>query len=133
MALGDTGRSMGGVSDAKFKRGMTVVGAAELTYQLTGSNMSSPQTAEMNAKARAGTIDKWVKITQWEAVAWNIFLCWLFGNLWPAVGGLLTWSGMYGKYRYAITSGLKDKGPATENYKNPNAPYGRNQGKGRPR
>lgn len=106
-------------ADAKFRRGMTVVGSAELVYQLTGSNMSSPQTAELNAGARAPTIDKWVKITQYEAAAWTAFLCWLFGNFWPVVGGALTWSGMWGKYRYAIKCGLSSGAPPTENYKNP--------------
>lgn len=117
MALGDTGRSMSG--DKKFIRGMTVVGAAELVYQLTGSNMSSPQTAELNANARAPTIDKWVRITHYEAIGWTGFLCWLFGNPWPLVGGGLAWSGMYGKYRYAISSGLDSTEPPTEDYKRP--------------
>lgn len=126
MALGDTGRSMSGKnSQAKFNRGMTVVGSAEMVYQLTGSNMSSPQTAELNAGARAPTIDKWVKITHYEAIGWTAFLCWLFGNFWPLVGGGLAWSGMYGKYRYAITSGLNSDAPPTENYHRPNAVGGR--------
>lgn len=104
------------ISDRKFKRGITVVSSAELVYQLTGSNMSSPQTAELNAGARAPTIDKWVRITHWEATFWTLFLCWLYGNFWPVIGGGLAWSGMWGKYRYAITSGLDSKAPPTENY-----------------
>lgn len=107
----------------KFRRGMTVAASAEMIYQLTGSNMSSPQTAKMNAPARADTIDEWVRITHWEAMGWIAFMCWLFGSFWPIVGGGLAWSGMWGKYRYAITSGLKQGGPPTENYKDPNAPY----------
>lgn len=116
MALGDTGNSSVG-GDRKFKRGMVVVGSAEMIYQLTGSNMSSPQTAELNAGARAPTISKWVQITHWEAVIWVGFLCWLFGNFWPVVGGGLAWSGMYAKYRHAIVSGLNSHEPPTENYK----------------
>lgn len=122
MALGDAGNSV--VGNRKFTRGMTVVGSAEMVYQLTGSNMSSPQTAELNAGARAPTIDKWVKITHYEAIGWTAFLCWLFGNLWPIVGGGLAWSGMYGKYRYAIASGLDSDAPPTENYRNPAATKG---------
>lgn len=117
MALGDSGNSMGSKSQAKFRRGMTVVGSAEMIYQLTGSNMSSPQTAELNAGARAPTIGKWVTVTQWESVAWVAFLCWLFGNFWPIVGGGLAWSGMWAKYRHAIASGIKNPAPGTENYK----------------
>lgn len=124
---------MNGEANRKFKRGTEVAITAEMVYQLTGSNMSSPQTAEMNAPARAKTIDKWVRITHWEAVGWTLFFMWLYGSLWPALGGLLSWSGMYGKYRYAISSGLKNQGPSTENYQNPNAPYNRGGGKTRPR
>lgn len=100
----------------KFRRGMTVAVTAEMVYQLTGSNMSSPQTAELNAPARAGTIDKWVKITHWEACAWTLFFWWLYGSFWAVVGGGLAWSGMWGKYRYAITSGLQSGEPPTEDY-----------------
>jgi hypothetical protein len=107
----------------KFRRGMIVATTAEMIYQLTGCNMSSPQTAEMNAPARAGTINKWVKLTNVESALWTAFFCWLYGSAWAIVGGGLAASGMWGKYRYAITSGLNTGGPPTENYQDPNAPY----------
>jgi hypothetical protein len=100
----------------KFRRGAIVALTAEMVYQLTGSNMSSPQTAELNASARAPTISKWVKITHWEAIGWTLFFTWLYGSFWAVVGGGLAWSGMYGKYRYAISSGLKSNAPPTEDY-----------------
>ena len=75
------------INRAKFERGMIVATTSEMIYQLTGSNMSSPQTAELNANARAPTIDKWVKITHWEAVAWTTFFWWLYGSPWAIVGG----------------------------------------------
>jgi hypothetical protein len=98
-------------------RMLKVAVSAEMVYQLTGSNMSSPQTAELNAKARAPTIDKWVKITNWEAIGWTVFLCILDESLWPALGGALAWVGMWFKYKYAIESGLNSSAPGTENYK----------------
>lgn len=97
-------------------RMITVAVAAEMVYQLVGSNMSSPQTAELNAAARAPTIQKWVNLTNAEAVAWIIFLCALDGSLWPALGGGLALGGMVLKYRYAIGSGLANGAPATERY-----------------
>jgi hypothetical protein len=97
-------------------RMLTVAVAAEMVYQLVGSNMSSPQTAELNAEARAPTIQKWVNLTNAEAVGWIIFLCWLDGSLWPALGGGLALLGMCLKYRYAIKSGLENGAPATEKY-----------------
>lgn len=110
-------------SSRKFRRGSIVALTAEMIYQLTGSNMSSPQTAHLNAKARAKDIGFWVKLTQWEAFAWTGFFWWLYGSPWALVGGLLAWSGMWGKYRYAIMKGLSDNEPPTENYQNANKPY----------
>jgi hypothetical protein len=95
---------------------LTVAVAAEMVYQLVGSNMSSPQTAELNATARAPTITKWVNLTMAEAVAWVAFLCLLDRSWWPALGGILAGLGMWLKYRYAITSGLKSGAPGTESY-----------------
>lgn len=104
-------------------RMITVAVAAEMVYQLVGSNMSSPQTAELNAKARAGTIDKWVTLTNMEAIAWIVFLSALDRSLWPAFGGGLALSGMVLKYKYAIDCGLASNEPGTENYKEPNKAY----------
>jgi len=109
MAVADS--AMSGTS-----RMIVVAISAELVYQLVGSNMSSPQTAELNAKARAGTISKWVTLTNVEAAAWIVFLCMLDGSLLPVVGGGLAGVGMWLKYRYAIQSGLSSGGKPTENY-----------------
>jgi hypothetical protein len=97
-------------------RMITVAVAAEMIYQLVGSNMSSPQTAELNAPARAPTIGKWVNLTMAEGVAWIVFLCWLDRSYWPAIGGGLAGVGMVLKYRYAIRSGLSNGGTPTESY-----------------
>ena len=95
---------------------LTVAVSAEMIYQLVGANMSSPQTAELNAEARAPTIGKWVTLTNAEAVAWIVFLCALDESLWPALGGGLAAVGMWLKYRYAIASGLRSGAPGTESY-----------------
>jgi hypothetical protein len=97
-------------------RMLTVAVAAEMVYQLVGSNMSSPQTAELNAAARAPTISKWVTLTNAEAAAWIIFLCLLDKSLWPLLGGGLALAGMVLKYSYAIRSGLASGAPGTEQY-----------------
>ena len=98
------------------RRMLTVAVAAEMVYQLVGSNMSSPQTAELNAAARAPTISKWVNLTNVEAMGWIVFLSVLDGSLWPALGGGLALGGMVLKYRHAIRSGLSSGEPGTENY-----------------
>ena len=97
-------------------RMLTVAVSAEMVYQLVGSNMSSPQTAELNAAARAPTISKWVNLTNLEAAAWIIFLCLLDGSLWPLLGGGLALGGMFLKYSYAIRAGLDNGAPGTEQY-----------------
>jgi hypothetical protein len=97
-------------------RMLTVAVAAEMVYQLVGSTMSSPQTAELNAHARAPTIQKWVNLTNMEAVAWIAFLCALDQSLWPALGGGLALGGMVLKYRHAIRAGTASPAPGTETY-----------------
>jgi hypothetical protein len=97
-------------------RMLTVAVSAEMVYQLVGSNMSSPQTAELNAAARAPTISKWVNMTNLEAAGWIIFLCLLDQSLWPLLGGGLALAGMFLKYSYAIRSGLANGAPGTEDY-----------------
>lgn len=104
-------------------RMMTTAVSAEMVYQLVGSNMSSPQTAELNAGARADTLQKWVNLTNAEAAAWILFLSYLDRSLYPVLGGGLALGGMILKYRYAIDSGLKSNAPATEDYKNPHMPH----------
>ena len=98
------------------RRMLTVAVSAEMVYQLVGSNMSSPQTAELNAAARAPTIKKWVNLTNLEAAGWIVFLAVLDGSMWPVLGGGLALVGMYFKYKHAIASGLNGSEPATENY-----------------
>lgn len=105
------------MTTARGTRMLTVAVAAEMVYQLVGSNMSSPQTAELNAKARAPTIQKWVNLTNAEAVGWIVFLCALDGSLWPALGGGLALGGMYLKYRHAISAGMASPAPGTEQYR----------------
>ena len=98
------------------RRLLATYAGAELVFQLTGCNLSSPQTAEMNAASRAPTIGKWVNLTTGEAIAWVLFLCWLDESLWPALGGGAAGLSMWVKYKYAINSGLKSGAPGTENY-----------------
>lgn len=110
MAIAESGRFNSG-------RMLTVAVSAEMVYQLVSSNLSSPQTAELNAPARAPSIGKWVNLTTIEAAAWVIFLCILDGSLWPALAGLLALGGFWIKYKYAIKSGLNSTAPATEDYR----------------
>lgn len=85
---------------------LAVATAAEVVYQVASANLSSPQSNELDAGARAPTLQKWVNISNAEAGAWVAFLCILDGSLWPALGGGLALAGLVIKYRHAISSGL---------------------------
>lgn len=104
------------LNGARALFGVKVAVAAELVFQLTGANMSSPQTAELNADARAPTIGKWVNLTLAETIAWLVFLA-LLDQSWAwLIGGGIALLSMWAKYRYAINSGLGDGKKPTERY-----------------
>ena len=87
-------------------RMLTVAAAGELVYQVASANLSSPQSNELDAGARAPTLQKWVNISNAEAAGWVAVLCIMDGSLWPALGGGLALAGLVIKYRHAINSGL---------------------------
>lgn len=100
-------------------RMLTVAVAAEMVYQLIGANLSSPQSNQLNAGARAPTLQKWVNLTNIEAVAWIAFLAYLDQSWWPVLGGALALGSMALKYKNAIETGLAERLPPTEDYQHP--------------
>lgn len=100
-------------------RMLTVAVAAEMVYQLIGANLSSPQSNQLNAGARAPTLQKWVNLTNIEAVAWIAFLAYLDQSWWPVLGGTLALGSMALKYKNAIETGLAERLPPTEDYQHP--------------
>lgn len=104
------------IGAARAGRMLAVYAGGELVYQLTGANLSSPQTAEMNAKKRAPTIAKWVMMTHGKSAVWIALLCALDGTAWPLLGGGLAAVDMHFSYRYAIKSGLASSAPGTEHW-----------------
>lgn len=77
---------------------------------------SSPQTTEINAPARAGTLMKWVLIGDLVAVGGGVAGSLVSKSLVPlaAAGGVAV--GMHLLYRHAKNTGLANGGPATETY-----------------
>lgn len=96
----------GGGRSARTLRMLSVAMAAEVVYQVASANLSSPQSNELDAGARAPTLQKWVNISNAEAAGWVLFLCVLDGSLWPALGGGVALAGLVFKYKHAISSGL---------------------------
>lgn len=95
-----------GSAGRRGQRAILVAVSAEVVWQITSKALSSPQTAELDAVARAPTIWKWVKIAGWESAGWIAFLVILDGSLWPAVGGVTAGITTYMQYKHAISSGL---------------------------
>lgn len=92
---------------------------AAVVYDVISATNSSPQTTEINAKARADTLMKWVHIGLAQAaffVAIGV-LAEPSGKKWrPVVGGGLAMVMLYLQYRHAKQKGLESAEPGTEQY-----------------
>lgn len=96
---------------------VTFMVSAGLVFEIIAAACSSPQTTELNADARAGTLMKWVKIGLLMAVPFVLIAAFVLHGGWPAIwGGALAGAMMGAAYAYAKRSGLENGGPATEQY-----------------
>lgn len=105
------------MSDAQ-KLGMVGVLGIYATFALDcySTFCSSPQTTELNAKARADTLMKWVTIGGAVALTGGVLATMYSGSPAPliGVGGITVL--MYWMYLHAKKSGLDSDEPGTENY-----------------
>jgi hypothetical protein len=94
--------------------------ACDLTYTVFGATNSSPQTTELFASQRAGTLWKYVRLGGLQAAV-------LIGVMaaraaaggggmarafWPAFGGVLTGAMMFALYAHAMAAGAGVPAPA---------------------
>ena len=77
---------------------------------------SSPQTTELNAKARADTLMKWEGVGGAVAVAGGLAATMYSGDKAPLIGTVVVAALMYGCYVHARNAGLRSDEPATERY-----------------
>lgn len=98
--------------------GVPFLVAAGIVYEIIAAACSSPQTTEINAGARAGTLMKWVHIGLVQSVGFIAIAAMVDREHAPAIilGGGLAGSVMYGSYLHAKAAGLKGEGPGTEDY-----------------
>jgi uncharacterized membrane protein len=98
--------------------GVAFLVSAGLVYEAIAAACSSPQTMEINAKARAGTLMKWVHLGVAQAVMFVLLAAWVDKRHRTAIlaGGGLAAALMYGQYAHAKQSGLKSSAPGTESY-----------------
>jgi hypothetical protein len=100
---------------------VTVAVYAALTYDVISATNSSPQTTEINAKKRADTLMKWVKLGLLQAALFagiGIALEWKSKRpVWPPVlGSGLAGALLWAQYVHAMNSGVTSDEPGTEDY-----------------
>ena len=98
--------------------GVAFLVSAGIVYEIIAAACSSPQTAEINAQARAGTLMKWVHIGVVQAVGFVVIAAWIDRQHRAQIlaGGGLAAVLMYGQYAHAKQAGLRNGGPGTETY-----------------
>lgn len=91
--------------------------AAGLVFEIIAAFCSSPQTAELNAKARSETLMKWVVLGLGTSVLFVYIASGPLKGGRPAIyGGALAGAILGAAYAYANKSGLRSSAPGTESY-----------------
>jgi hypothetical protein len=103
---------------ASGSNGIAFLVSAGLVYEAIAAACSSPQTMEINAKSRAGTLMKWVNLGVGQAALFVVIAAYCDKRHRTAIlaGGLLAAGLMYGQYMHAKAAGLASTEPGTESY-----------------
>lgn len=89
--------------------------SAGLVYEIVAAVCSSPQTAEINADKRAGTLMKWVQLGLLQAAFFVAVAAFIAKKRWPSVvGGALAGALLALQYQHAKSAGLRSGQPGTE-------------------
>jgi hypothetical protein len=108
---------MADVSTAvKSGDGIAFLVSAGIVYEIVAAACSSPQTTEINAKSRSGTLMKWVYLGLGQAVVLVAVAAYLDRKHAGAIiaGGGTAAVLMWGQYVHARAAGLKSCEPGTE-------------------
>jgi len=90
---------------------------AALMYDIISATNSSPQTTEINAKRRAGTLMKWVYLGLLQGCLFVGIGMYLDEDRWPPLlGGGIAAVLLYAQYQYALYQGTHNPGAGTEQY-----------------
>jgi uncharacterized membrane protein len=98
------------------ENGVPFLVSAGIVYEIIAAACSSPQTAEINADKRAGTLMKWVHVGLVQSVLFIAIAAYVDRRHAPAIiaGGGLAGGIMYGSYLHAKKAGLASSEPGTE-------------------
>ena len=96
--------------------GIAFLVSAGIVYEIIAAACSSPQTAEINAKSRADTLMKWVKLGMMQAAAFVFIAAWIDKSHRKAIvaGGVVAGGLMWAQYQHALSAGLSSDQPGTE-------------------
>jgi hypothetical protein len=96
--------------------GIAFLVSAGIVYEIIAAACSSPQTTEINASKRAGTLMKWVNIGVGQAAIFIAAAAWMDPtHRKPIVcGGALAGGLMYAQYVHAKQAGLASSAAGTE-------------------
>jgi hypothetical protein len=98
--------------------GVAFLVSAGVMYEIIAAACSSPQTTELNASARAGTLMKWVNLGVAQGLAFVIVAA-AYDRKYAVpilAGGGAAAVLLYLQYAHAKRSGLAAGGPPTERY-----------------
>lgn len=109
---------MADVAIAQKSGGVAFLVSAGIVYEIIAAACSSPQTTEINAKSRSGTLMKWVHLGVGQAAIFVALAAWMDAEHRSEIiaGGGLAMILMYGQYLHAKDAGLKSNKPGTESY-----------------
>lgn len=88
--------------------------AATLVYTIFSANCSSPQTTELFANERAGTLWKYVRTAGWQSALLVGIMAAKSRSVWPALGGGITGALLWYTYDDALRAGGGQKPPTGE-------------------
>jgi len=98
--------------------GIAFLVSAGVMYEIIAAACSSPQTTELNAAARGGTLMKWVNLGVGQGVIFVVAAAAWDRSHRVAIlaGGAAAALLLYLQYAHALRSGLETGGPPTERY-----------------
>lgn len=96
--------------------GVAFLVSAGIVYEIIAAACSSPQTTEINAGQRAGTLMKWVHIGIAQAALFVVAAAWFDRKHRTEIiiGGTAAGALMYAQYWHARDAGMKSSKPGTE-------------------
>jgi len=98
--------------------GIAFLVSAGIVYEIIAAACSSPQTTEINAGKRAGTLMKWVYLGLAQSALFVAAAAYFdAGNRQAIVaGGVIAGALMWAQYYHAREAGLQNGGEGTEQY-----------------